>query len=140
MDAAIDWARGAGLKVWIDLHGAPLSQNGFDNPGHKTSSPAFGQGDSVKNTLSVLNTITEKYAKKEYQDVVVGIELLNEPANWKVNFDVLEQFYRDGYGQVRAVSDSIVVIHDAFLAPSNWNNILSSNDANAYGGMSNSPF
>ncbi|KAF7961161.1 hypothetical protein EAE96_000828 [Botrytis aclada] len=133
MDAAIDWARGAGLKVWIDLHGAPLSQNGFDNSGHKTSSPAFGQGDSVAKTLSVLNTITEKYAQKEYQDVVVGIELLNEPANWKVNFDVLEQFYRDGYGQVRAVSDSVVVIHDAFLAPSNWNNILSSNDNSAYG-------
>lgn len=66
---------------------------------------------------------------------MVGIELLNEPANWDLDFDTLEQFYRDGYGQVRAVSDSVVVIHDAFLEPSNWNNILATDDNNAYGGL-----
>lgn len=31
VDKAIGWARQTGLKVWIDLHGAPLSQNGFGN-------------------------------------------------------------------------------------------------------------
>ncbi|APA09967.1 hypothetical protein SS1G_05775 [Sclerotinia sclerotiorum 1980 UF-70] len=133
MDAAIDWARSAGLKVWIDLHGAPLSQNGFDNSGHRTTSPAWTQGDSVAQTLSVLNTITTKYAQEQYQDVVVGIELLNEPANWIMDFEVLEQFYRDGYGQVRDVSDTVVVLHDAFYQPNTWNNILSPNDNNAQG-------
>lgn len=29
LDKAITWARKTGLKVWIDLHGAPLSQNGY---------------------------------------------------------------------------------------------------------------
>ena len=28
MGKALDWAQGAGLKVMIDLHGAPGSQNG----------------------------------------------------------------------------------------------------------------
>lgn len=141
MDAAIDWARGAGLKVWIDLHGAPLSQNGFDNSGHRIDlpgKPGWQQGDSIAQTLSVLNTITTKYAQKQYQDVVVGIELLNEPANWDLDFDKLKQFYRDGYGQVRAVSDSVVVIHDAFLQSNNWNNILAPDDNNAYNGTSDS--
>ncbi|KAA8575529.1 hypothetical protein MFRU_002g00270 [Monilinia fructicola] len=136
IDLAIEWARSAGLKVWIDLHGAPLSQNGFDNSGHRITSPGkpgWQQGDSVAQTLSVLETITSKYAQKEYQDVVVGIELLNEPAFWALDFDTLEQFYRDGYGQVRAVSDSVVVIHDAFLQPDNWNNILAPDDNGAYG-------
>lgn len=32
IDKAIDWARQTGLKVWIDLHGAPLSQNGYGTP------------------------------------------------------------------------------------------------------------
>lgn len=27
-------ARSLGLEVWLDLHAAPGSQNGFDNSGH----------------------------------------------------------------------------------------------------------
>ncbi|PQE18820.1 glycoside hydrolase family 5 protein [Rutstroemia sp. NJR-2017a WRK4] len=131
MDAAIDWARQTGLKVWIDLHGAPGSQNAFDNSGHRKATPGWQQGGTVAQTLEVLNTITKKYAQTSYQDVVVGIELLNEPANWALNFDTLEQFYRDGYGQVRAVSDSPVIIHDAFYQPDTWNNILNPGDNGA---------
>ena len=33
LDKAIGWARAAGLKVMLDLHGAPGSQNEFDNSG-----------------------------------------------------------------------------------------------------------
>ncbi|KAL9031983.1 MAG: hypothetical protein Q9196_000056 [Gyalolechia fulgens] len=39
IDKAIGWARQTGLKVWIDLHGAPLSQNGFDNSGRLIRMP-----------------------------------------------------------------------------------------------------
>jgi len=60
LDNAIDWARQTGLKVMIDLHGAPLSQNGFDNSGHKTDNPQWQQGDSVAQTLAVLDTISKK--------------------------------------------------------------------------------
>jgi len=28
LDNAIGWARKNGMKVWVDLHGAPGSQNG----------------------------------------------------------------------------------------------------------------
>ncbi|KAM3069250.1 glucan exo-1,3-beta-glucosidase [Clarireedia jacksonii] len=131
MDSAIDWARQTGLKVWIDLHGAPKSQNGFDNSGHRTTA-GWQQGDSVAQTLEVLNQITQKYAQASYQDVVVGIELLNEPANWVLDYGKLEQFYRDGYGQVRAVSDNVVVLHDAFYSVDKWNGILNTGDNNAY--------
>jgi glucan 1,3-beta-glucosidase len=134
IDAAIDWARGTGLKIWIDLHGAPGSQNGFDNSGQKVATPAWQQGDSVAQTLAVLETITAKYAQPQYQDVVVAIELLNEPLSSALNFDVLKQFYRDGYGQVRAVSDTPVVLHDGFVPPSSWNGFLSVSDNNAQHG------
>ncbi|CZR54831.1 probable glucan 1,3-beta-glucosidase precursor [Phialocephala subalpina] len=131
IDAAIDWARGTGLKIWIDLHGAPGSQNGFDNSGHRISTPGWQQGDTVAQTLAVLETITAKYAQTSYQDVVVAIELLNEPLSSELNFDELKQFYRDGYGQVRAVSDTPVMLHDGFVSPSTWNGFLSVSDNNA---------
>lgn len=49
--------------------------------------------------------------------------------------DVLRQFYRDGYGQTRAVSDTPIVLHDAFSSPSSWNGFLSVSDNNAQHGM-----
>ncbi|KAH6681375.1 glycoside hydrolase superfamily [Halenospora varia] len=131
MDAAIDWARGTGLKIWIDLHGAPGSQNGFDNSGHKVATPGWQQGDTVAQTLAVLETITAKYAQAQYQDVVVGIQLLNEPLGSALNFDTIKSFYRSGFDQVRKVSDTPVILHDAFVSPSTWNGFLSTSDNGA---------
>jgi glucan 1,3-beta-glucosidase len=74
--------------------------------------------------LAVLKTISQKYAQQNYQDVVVGIELLNEPQGWRFAREDLEEFFREGYGQVRNVSDTPVIIQDAFLAPDSYNGFL----------------
>lgn len=131
MDAAIDWARSVGLKIIVDLHGAPGSQNGFDNSGQRMSTPQWTQGDTVQQTLQVLYTIQKKYAQSQYQDVIIGIEVLNEPFLPDLNYDVVKQFFRDGYGQARTVSDTPVVLHDGFYAPSSWNGFLTPSDDNA---------
>jgi glucan 1,3-beta-glucosidase len=138
MDAAIDWARGTHppLKVIIDLHGAPGSQNGFDNSGVKTANPTWltdgGVGGATsQQALAVLKTISQKYAQRSYQDVVIGIELLNEPQGWRLNRGELKQFFREGYGRVREVSDTTVVIQDAFDAPASYNGFLTPSDNNA---------
>jgi len=131
LDSAIDWARQTGLKVWIDLHGAPGSQNGFDNSGHKEAYPEWQQGDTVQQTLSILQMISDKYAQSQYQDVVVAIELLNEPLSSELNFDELKTFYQNGYDQVRETSDTPVVIHDGFVSAGSWNGFLTPSDNNA---------
>lgn len=115
IDTAITWARQTGLKVWIDLHGAPGSQNGFDNSGHN-GTVAWTTGTTVADTRSVIQLIANKYAKQEYQDVVVGLELLNEPLPSKLagGTDAVLQYYKDGYGDVRVISDTPVIIQDAF--------------------------
>ena len=38
---AVTWARTDGLHTIIDLHGAPGSQNGYDNSGQRTNSPQW---------------------------------------------------------------------------------------------------
>ncbi|KAL1634449.1 glucan exo-1,3-beta-glucosidase [Diplodia intermedia] len=128
MDAALDWARGTGLKVIIDLHGAPGSQNGYDNSGQRMDSPQWTQGDTVDQTLSVLNTIAEKYGTAEYEDVVAGIQLLNEPAGYTLDLNTIKQFDRDGYGKVRAVGETPVVVHDAFQSPASYNGFMAASD------------
>ncbi|CAG8974468.1 hypothetical protein HYALB_00010854 [Hymenoscyphus albidus] len=131
VDAAIDWARATGLKIVIDLHGAPKSQNGFDNSGQRIKTPGFQQGDSVAQTLQVLDMISKKYAQPAYQDVVIAIQLLNEPLGSALDMKNLEDFYRKGFEQVRNVSDTPVMFHDAFIQPKLWNGFLSVSDKNA---------
>lgn len=120
LDKALEWSRKHGLKVWIDLHGAPGSQNGFDNSG-KRDSWDFQNGNNVQVTLDVLKYISKKYGTTDYYDVVIGIQLLNEPLGPILDMDNLRQFYADGYDLVRDVGNNFVVIHDAFYqAPEYW--------------------
>ena len=129
MDLAIGWARQTGLKVWIDLHGAPGSQNGFDNSGHRIKTPGWESGDTIQKTRQVIQIIADKYAQPSYQDVVVAIELLNEPlASAFPSTPDLVQFYKDGYGDVRTISDTPVMIHDAFEQNGFWNDVLTTPD------------
>ncbi|KAI4113366.1 MAG: hypothetical protein LQ345_005642 [Seirophora villosa] len=112
MDKAVSWARGAGLKVMIDLHGAPGSQNGFDNSG-KYGSVEWQQGNTVSQTLTAIENLANRY--KGATDVVTSIELLNEPLGSSLDLGGVQEFYSNGYGRVKAASsDFAVVIHDAF--------------------------
>ncbi|KAL2013012.1 hypothetical protein VTN00DRAFT_537 [Thermoascus crustaceus] len=126
LDKAIVWARNAGLKVIVDLHGAPGSQNGFDNSGKK--GPIQWQtGDTVKKTLDAIRGLAKRYAT--ITDVVAAIQLLNEPFGpGGVQIDPLKQFYYDGWGTIREYSnDTTVVLHDAFQAIESWNGFMSPN-------------
>ncbi|KAL8663463.1 MAG: hypothetical protein Q9202_003880 [Teloschistes flavicans] len=112
LDKAIDWARGAGLKVMLDLHGAPGSQNGFDNSG-RYGPVAWQQGNTVSQTLTALENLANRY--KGDTDVVTTIELLNEPLGSKLDLAGLQDFYSKGYQTVKsASSDFAVTFHDAF--------------------------
>ncbi|KAL9123731.1 MAG: hypothetical protein Q9217_006868 [Psora testacea] len=112
LDQAIGWARGAGLKVMLDLHGAPGSQNGYDNSG-RLGPVNWQQGDTVSQTLNAINGLAQRY--KGDTDVVTAIELLNEPLGRALNLDGVKSFYENGYDTVRQSSNDVAVcIHDAF--------------------------
>jgi glucan 1,3-beta-glucosidase len=136
---AIDWARTTSppLKVVIDLHGAPGSQNGYDNSGQRTKTPTWltdggVNGPTANQTLCILEAMAQKYACPEYEDVVVAIELLNEPQGWRLNRQDLINFYREGFKRVRSNSgDTVVVLQDAFDRPESWNGVLTPQDGNA---------
>jgi glucan 1,3-beta-glucosidase len=135
MDKAIAWARETNLKIIIDLHGAPGSQNGFDNSGHRiktedTHTLGWTRGETVKQTLKVIEKIANMYAKKEYQDVVIAIALLNEPVPARLTGSAdVARFYKEGYGKVRSISEIPVIISDAFEEPSFWNDVLPPGEA-----------
>src|SRR2546423_11215730 len=58
LEKAIGWAKAAGIRVWIDLHGCPGSQNGFDNSGH-AGAVEWQRGDNINRTINVLTTMAQ---------------------------------------------------------------------------------
>ncbi|KAF3170116.1 exo-1,3-beta-glucanase [Orbilia oligospora] len=123
LDRAIVWARAAGLKVWIDLHGAPGSQNGFDNSGLRDRI-GFLQGSTAAQLLAVIQKVASKYSQSQYRDTVVLIEVLNEPMGPKLDWSKLRQFTYDGWAIVRRAGPTWVAYSDAFLPLSKWNGLL----------------
>ncbi|KAK9331492.1 glycoside hydrolase superfamily [Lipomyces starkeyi] len=137
LDQALGWAEDAGLKVWIDLHGVPGSQNGFDNSGHSGSVDWQADSSNIPSTITVLQNLTEKYSASNYSDVVVAIELVNEPISWSPNnVSVTRQFYIDAYAAVRSSltdnQDLQIIMHDSFVNLSDWSDMPSTVNA-SYG-------
>ncbi len=91
------WCREEGIKIWIDLHTAPGSQNGFDNSGvYNNDGPTCIGWDenatdsylkdhngvppyNVRRTLRILDQITSTIVSDGMRDIVEGVGLLNEP-------------------------------------------------------------
>lgn len=76
LDKAFNWAERYGLKILIDLHTAPDSQNGFDNGGICGVCKWSLEPEEVEFELSVLERLAMRYGNRPG---LWGIEVLNEP-------------------------------------------------------------
>lgn len=137
LDKAFSWAQAYGLKVLIDLHTAPFSQNGFDNGGISGVCRWAQIPEEVDFELSVLVRLAERYKNHE---ALWGIEVINEPileSMWEtmnplerypardkkmasgsgpITFEFLADFYLTAYQKLRPIlpTDKVIVFHDGF--------------------------
>lgn len=127
LQKAVTWAGNHGLKVIVDLHGAPGSQNGFDNSGHRISYPGWhSNSTNVARTDAIIKRIASMFAGQE--NVVPIIAPLNEPAGFYGQdvLNVVRQYWYDSYGNIRfpygtsQQSNTVVLLHDAFQPLSYW--------------------
>lgn len=142
LDNAFDWAERWELKILIDLHTVPGSQNGFDNGGLCGVCKWAQMPEEVEFVLGLLERLAERYGKRVG---LFGIQPLNEPVTteilrgrpWEESFfaqnysprdsemakgsapatmEFLRKFYEDAYRLVRKhmKDDAWFVFHDAF--------------------------
>ena len=78
LDHAFEWAQRWGIKVLVDLHTVPLSQNAFDNGGYMGLCAWAQDQGRIDATVDLLEQIARRYAGNP---ALWGIEALNEPAN-----------------------------------------------------------
>ncbi|KAI5120781.1 hypothetical protein M0805_002408 [Coniferiporia weirii] len=131
LQKAVQWAGKYGLKVIVDLHGAPGSQNGYDNSGQRMDFPTWHSNKTnVARTDAILKTIAEMFVTDSF--VVPTIAPLNEPAGYDSTevLTVVKQYWHDSYGSIRypyespAQSNTLVLIHDAFQNASYWKGFM----------------
>ena len=137
LDKAFLWAERYGLKILIDLHTAPDSQNGFDNGGICGVCKFFQEPEEIEFVYTVLERLAERYGSRKG---LWGIEILNEPVSqemWDVmgvaqrykpveplkakgskGYDMgeLRTFYLTAYDRImkHLSPEKKVVIHDGF--------------------------
>lgn len=137
LDKAFSWAEKYGLKILIDLHTAPMSQNGFDNGGLSGVCRWSQIPEEVEFELNVLEKLAERYGHREG---LLGITPINEPVTepmWSTmnvqkryppvdaklakgsapnTMEFLRKFYRDAYSRIRPhlAEEKYVIFHDAF--------------------------
>lgn len=144
LDNAFAWAERWGLKVLIDLHTVPLSQNGFDNGGYLALCAWAQDQARIDYAVDVLVALARRYAGHV---ALWGIEALNEPASQSIlegqlarfaeRFpdrvsrsahiprEVLLAFYDSVYRRLRPIvgPDVALVFHDQFELGT-WDELL----------------
>ncbi|KAK0535800.1 Glucan 1,3-beta-glucosidase 3 [Tilletia horrida] len=123
--ALFDTAARHGVGVLLDLHGCVGPQNDQHHSGVSTSFPGLWKADNAEKlqqqAIDILVVLAREFADRH--ENMVGIELLNEPANgpWLAKFyeRTLKAFDKAG---VRP--DLPVIISDGWATPfySNWLN------------------
>lgn len=110
----LNWAKRNGIHVILDLHGAPGSQNGYDNSGQRTGDPTWGSDPSaVPRTLDII-----RYIANNVGGTIDVLELVNEPTAFVQSIgNVLDGYWQNGYQVVRNATGSElkVMIMDGFL-------------------------
>ncbi|THG01743.1 hypothetical protein TEA_025008 [Camellia sinensis var. sinensis] len=105
LDHAFLWSRNYGIKVIIDLHAAPGSQNGFE---HRDGFQEWGLSEqNIQQTINVIDFLTARYANNPS---LYAVELINEPLAPGASLDSIIKYYKAGYEIVRKYSKTAYVV------------------------------
>jgi len=130
---AIQWARKYGLRINLDFHALPGSQNGWNHSG-RLGNINFLNGPmgyaNAQRTLDYIRVIAEFISQPQYSSVVTIFGIANEPQAPTIGQDNIANFYYEVYQTVRTASGigagngPFISYHDAFVGIAGWAGFL----------------
>ncbi|WWC91478.1 uncharacterized protein L201_006424 [Kwoniella dendrophila CBS 6074] len=134
---AIAWGRKYGIRIFLDFHALPGSQNGWNHSG-KSGSVNWMYGvmgiANAQRSLETIRSITEYISQDGVKQVVPLFGLVNEVMSKTVGRDVLEKFYYQAYQTVRDITGygtgngPTLLMHEGFLGVAAWEKFLNGAD------------
>ncbi|KAG9015685.1 hypothetical protein FRB90_004437 [Tulasnella sp. 427] len=134
---AFKWARKYGLRINLDLHTIPGSQNGYNHSG-KGGQINFLYGPmglaNAQRALDYIRVITEFISQPEYAPVVPIFGIINEPVVTSIGKDQLTSFYLQAHDTIRNITGTgtgkgpFISVHDSFQGLAYWQDLLPGHD------------
>ncbi|KAF2995341.1 hypothetical protein E8E13_002192 [Curvularia kusanoi] len=127
----IEYCRQNGLRVNLDLHGAPGSQNGWNHSGRQGVIGWLNGTDGELNaqrTLDIHHKLSVFFAQPRYKNVVTMYGLVNEPRNVELDTARVVNWTQTAIDQIRKDNiTGIIVFGDGFMGLDNWQGKLQGN-------------
>ncbi|KZV89886.1 glycoside hydrolase [Exidia glandulosa HHB12029] len=132
---AFKWARKYGIRINLDLHTMPGSQNGLNHSGKKGyvawMSSVMGFAN-YQRSMNFIRGVTEFISQDEYKMLVPLFGIVNEPQGQDQT--AMHAFYLEAYKEIRAITGigegkgPYISIHDHFEALVSWKDFLTGAD------------
>ncbi|KAI1173545.1 glycoside hydrolase superfamily [Nemania sp. FL0916] len=125
----IEWARKYGLRVNLDLHGLPGSQNGWNHSGRQGPIEWLNgtNGDlNAQRSLDVHNRLSQFFAQDRYKNIIAFYGLANEPQMVELSASAVVSWTEKAFQMIRSngLSGAKVVFGDGFMGLTNWQGLL----------------
>jgi glucan 1,3-beta-glucosidase len=128
----IEWARQNGLRINLDLHGLPGSQNGWNHSGRQGAIGWLNGTDGALNanrSLEVHDQLSQFFAQDRYKDIIAFYGLANEPKMTVLPVSEVLDWTANAYTLVRQNGmNAYVVFGDGFMGLAKWQGQLTGYD------------
>lgn len=120
----IEWARKHGLRINLDVHGLPGSQNGWNHSGRQGTIGWLNGTDgdlNAQRSLDIHNQLAQFFAQDRYKNIIAFYGLVNEPKMVSLNTDDVVNWTVSAYEIVRQGGiNANIVFGDGFLGLAHW--------------------
>ncbi|WRT66567.1 uncharacterized protein IL334_003526 [Kwoniella shivajii] len=127
---AIKWCRKYGIRINLDLHAVPGSQNGWNHSGRQTGAPNWLEGPmglaNAQRSLDYIRTLAQFIAQPQYSDVIQLFGFINEPNGNAIGKGPIASFYLQAHQIIRDITGigagngPYLSMHDGFLGVTSW--------------------
>lgn len=121
VERAVAWSEAHGLRILLDLHGAPGGQTGTNIDDSPRGMPELFMDDRYRAlTVRLWEEIARRYRDRES---VLGYDLLNEPLphEWQHRYnDELVSLYRELTAAIRRIDDRHLLMYEGSHWATNW--------------------
>ncbi|KAF2744776.1 glycoside hydrolase family 5 protein [Sporormia fimetaria CBS 119925] len=129
---AIEWARQNGLRINLDLHGAPGSQNGWNHSGRQGVIGWLNGTDGDLNgqrTLEIHHALSTFFSQPRYKNIITLYGLVNEPKMVDMDTQKVLSWTSAAISQIRHDGiTALLVFGDGFFGLDNWQGKLQDHD------------
>ena len=128
----IEWARKHGLRINLDVHGLPGSQNGWNHSGRQGPigwlNGTNGQLNAQR-SLDIHDQLSQFFAQDRYKNIVAFYGLVNEPKMISLPVNDVLNWTSAAYELVRQNGvNAYIVFGDGFEGLANWQGKLQGMD------------